>query len=183
MAWVMIAQAVVAAVSAAASANAQRQGAKAQQAAANYNAQILEQNAATERQQANLREETQRRQARQVLGAQAASLAQAGIGLGGGSAADLMEQSATNAELDALSIRYEGDMRARGLLASAEQERYQGRVAGYNARQASISGGLGVASSVLGAASSYGGGKSTGATGYGYTDNSPGVAWLRRGGR
>lgn len=156
MAWVVIAQAVVAAVSAAASANAQRQSAKAQQAAADYNARVMEQNAATERQQANAREEMQRRQARQVLGEQAAGLAQAGIGLGSGSALDVMQQSATNAELDALSIRYEGDLRARGLLASAEQESYQGRVARMNARTATTSGALGVASSILGGASRYG---------------------------
>jgi hypothetical protein len=114
-------------------------------AAADYNAGIMEQNATIERQQATAREETQRRQARQILGEQRAGFSQAGIGLGG-SASDIMDESATNAELDALTLRYEGDLRARGLMAQAESERFQGRnarTAGYMGAAGSILGGIG----------------------------------------
>jgi len=107
--------------------------------AARYNAVIKEQQARSEFQQAGAREEQQRRQSRQVLGQQSAALAQAGIGLGG-SALDIAEQSAFMAELDALNIRYEGDLRARGLLAAAEQNEYEARAAiaaGKNAETAS----------------------------------------------
>lgn len=58
-------------------------------------------------------EETQRREARQVLGAQAAALAQSGTGTGGTNAA-LIQQSATNAEMDALNIRYAGLLKKSG---------------------------------------------------------------------
>lgn len=101
---------------------------RAQMDAANYNARMKEIEAGITREQANAREEQQRRQARQVLGKQRAAVAQAGIGMGG-SALDIMEQSAALAELDALTIRYEGDLKARGLLAEAEFDKYSGQVA------------------------------------------------------
>jgi hypothetical protein len=101
---------------------------EAQMNAANYNARMKEIEAGITREQANAREEQQRRQARQVLGKQRAAVAQAGIGFGG-SALDIMEQSATFAELDALTIRYEGDLKAKGLLAEAEYDKYSGQVA------------------------------------------------------
>lgn len=104
-------------------------GAIAQSGAASeahqYNAGLMEQGATVERQQASQREETQRRQSRLLLGKQRAALAQSGIG-SGGSAADVYQRSVINSELDALTIRYEGDLRARGLKASAEGERFAG---------------------------------------------------------
>ena len=113
--------------------------------AANYNAGILEQNAANERQQAGAREDAQRRRAAMVLGTQRAAFAQSGGGMGG-SAADVMEQSAINAELDALTLRYEGDLRARGMQAEATSERFAGKQAqraGYFQAAGSILGGIG----------------------------------------
>lgn len=95
---------------------------------AEYNATMMDQAATVERQQTSAREDAQRRQARMVLGQQRAALAQSGGGMGG-SAADIMQQSAMNAELDALTLRYEGELRARGLNAQAEGERYMGRQA------------------------------------------------------
>lgn len=96
--------------------------------AGDFNAAILNQNAVTERQMAGEREEAQRRTARRVLGSQRAALAQSGIGLDG-SAADVMQQSAANAELDALTTRYEGELRSRGMETQARLERYQGKAA------------------------------------------------------
>lgn len=116
-----------------------------QQDMANYNAKILSQNATIERQQAMARESAQRREANQILGMQRAGFAQAGAGLDG-SAADVMLQSATNAELDSMMIRYEGDLRARGLKEQARQERFSGKTAmtqGYFNAAGSILGGVG----------------------------------------
>lgn len=150
-----IASSAMQAVGAIQQGNAAMAQARAQQNAANYNAQVKTNQATIERQQANAREEQQRRQARGLLGKQRAALTQAGIGLGG-SVLDLEEQSAIRAELDALTIRYEGDIKSKGLLASAEQDRYEGEVAlvaGKNAQKAAyISAG---ASILSGAASGY----------------------------
>ena len=128
---------------------------RAQQQAQQYNAIVKQQNAALARQQAGAREEQQRRGARQVLGQQRAALAQAGIGMGG-SALDIEEQSAVRAELDALSIAYEGDLQASGLLAAAQQDIYMGEVAkarGDNERTASY---VSAGASILSGAASYG---------------------------
>jgi hypothetical protein len=101
------------------------QGADAR-TAGDYNARLLALQAHTAQNQALADEQTQRRQAREVLGEQAASLAQAGAGYGG-TTAGVINQSAVNAELDALNIRYGGTMKASGLLAQAAAERYRGR--------------------------------------------------------
>jgi hypothetical protein len=132
---------------------AQAQG-KAAQDAANYNATLKQQQATLELQQSGAREEQARRGSRQLLGTQRAAVAQAGVGLGG-SALDIMEQSADRAELDALTMRYEGDLRSKGLLAAAEGARYEGRVAraaGENAMKGAY---LSAGASLLSAAGSY----------------------------
>lgn len=155
-AWATAASAVIGAYSAVQSGKTQSANYRAQQQAEEYNATIQAQNAQVSRQQANAREETQRRRARQALGEQRAALAQAGIGLSG-SAADVYGQSAANAELDALNIRYEGELDARGLLAQSELSRYSGQTAGVNARSARSAGRLDAASSLLaGASNAYG---------------------------
>lgn len=118
------------------------------QAAANYNAAILDQNATVERQQAGAREDAKRREARMILGSQRAAFAQSGGGMGG-SAADVMQESAINAELDALTLRYEGDLRARGMNAEAAGERFAGA-------QAQRQGYFSAAGSILGGAARYG---------------------------
>jgi hypothetical protein len=60
-------------------------------------------------------EQLQRRRARQFFGIQAASIAQAGLGYDG-TIGRVIEQSETNAELDALNLRYRGLQRGRGLI-------------------------------------------------------------------
>ncbi len=146
---------------------AEAQG-RAQMNAANYNARMKEIEAGITREQSNAREEQQRRQARQLLGRQRAAVAQAGIGWGG-SALDIMEQSATLAELDALTIRYEGDLKARGLLAEAEFDKYAGQVAMASGKAAKKASYISAAASLLqGAAAGYGafgGGASAGTAG------------------
>lgn len=108
-------------------AGAVTQGADAN-SAANANAAALGQQAHVAQSQAYADEQTQRRQSNQVLGEQAAAIAQAGGGMGGTSA-KVAEQSGINAELDALNIRYGGTMKASGLMAQAQAEKAQGRSA------------------------------------------------------
>jgi hypothetical protein len=78
---------------------------------------MLSETARIENAQADRDEESQRREARQLLGMQAAAMAQAG----GGGDAGLMRQSAALAELDALNIRYAGRARAAGLKKDARR--------------------------------------------------------------
>lgn len=77
--------------------------------------------------QAGVDEEAQRRKARQFMGDQAASIAQAGIGTGG-TAANVIQQSALLAELDALNIRYGGQLKRAGLLTQAKAAKQQGNM-------------------------------------------------------
>jgi len=123
-----------------------QQGKDAQKAH-DFNAAMLRQGAEVENQQGGAREEAQRRKAREVLGSQAAAFAQAGTGTGG-SSADIMKQSATNAELDAMMISYESGLKATGMKNQAESEIYAGKVA-------KRAGYFGAVNSVLGGASNY----------------------------
>lgn len=74
-------------------------------------ADALARRARIERQQAAADEGMQRRQARNFLGTQAAAMAQSG-GIDEG----VLRQSTLSAELDALKIRYEGDLKASDLM-------------------------------------------------------------------
>jgi hypothetical protein len=69
-------------------------------------------------------EEAQRRANRYKLGDQAASFAE----LGGGQDEGVMRQSAINAELDALNIRYAAAIHASGLNAQAANAKRQSRL-------------------------------------------------------
>lgn len=84
-------------------------------------AAALRRQAAVARQQALADEEAQRRESRQFLGRQAAAMAEAGGGIDEGVA----RQSAVLAELDALNIRYAGQLKASGLLADARAVKKQ----------------------------------------------------------
>ena len=103
--------------------NAAYANAKSQSFANDYNATIADNNARSVLEQANAREEQQRRQFRSLQGEAIAGAAQSGAGLDG-SNADVLKQNAINNELDALTIRYEGQMQSTGLMAQAGLDRY-----------------------------------------------------------
>lgn len=110
----------------------------AQANAAEYNATVARQNAQVAGAQANAQEEQQRRKFRSVQAEAIAGLAQTGTALDG-SNADVLQQSALANELDALTIRYEGQMKSRGLLAQADLDTLSAqasRRAGKDARTA-----------------------------------------------
>jgi hypothetical protein len=151
----LIASSALSAVGAVQQGNAAKAQGDANAAAARYNANLKEMQASVERQQFGAKEEAQRKRARQVLGAQQAAIAQAGIGFGG-SALDITNESELAAELDALTIRYEGDIRSKGLLAQAEMDRYSAKVSEFSGKQAQKAGYLSAGVSLLSGAASVG---------------------------
>lgn len=127
----------------------------AQYSAAAKNADI---NARTAYQQAGAREEMQRRENAQRLGDQRAIVAQSGFDPSTGSILTLQGNSAANAELEALTTRYEGQLQALSFTNQAANYRA-------SASSARTTGYLNAAGALLGGASrSYtGGNSSTGA--------------------
>ena len=97
---------------------------KAASNAATYNAQIAERNAIIARQQAAADEQRQRRMGVLRLGAARAAYGEAGVELEG-SPLDILEQSAAQEELDALTIRYKGELRGMGAESEAALNRAQ----------------------------------------------------------
>lgn len=100
-----------------------------------FNNKVTEQNAALAGQQASAREEQQRRESRNILGTQRAAIAQSGVGFGG-SSADIIRQSETSAELDALNIRYAGVLERMGLLNELAMGKFNDRVLKKQGKQA-----------------------------------------------
>ena len=140
------------AVGAIAAGNAQAAQHNAQAQAAAYNANIQRQQSSAVAQQTSAREDLQRRQARQIIGRQVAAGAESGVNITTGSASDLFRQSLYDAEMDALNIRYEGEMNRVGLLNQASLSDWEGRVAKKNSKTAQRAGYLNAAVSLTGAA-------------------------------
>lgn len=129
-------------------------------AAADANARIAGQNRDIALQQAGAREDASRRRSRQILGAQYAGAAESGIDPNSGSAARVLQDDATAAELDAMNIRYEGLMQAHGYEREQAMERARGK-------QARTAGYLGAATSILGGAAKAYGMRAPAGQGYG----------------
>lgn len=89
-----------------------------------YDAAIARKRAETARIGAGLQEDQQRRRARLEAGARRAAIAQSGTGFGG-SNLDVDRQSQIFAEMDALNIRYQGSLEAKGLEDSADLSDWQ----------------------------------------------------------
>jgi hypothetical protein len=139
-------------------ANAYRQGRaqmaqyEAQGMAHDYNEALLKQRAAESAVAFSLREDQMRRSNRYEAGRRAAWAAQSGTGMGG-SNADVSLQQGANEELDALNIRYEGQLERRGLLAQASMEHWYGENARANRTHARRGILLNSASAILSGAS------------------------------
>lgn len=114
----------------------------AQQANYKAQAQIADINAKNAKLQANAQEEQQRRESAQKLGSLRASLAENGVSLTEGTGADLYSQSDKNAEMDALNIRYGGQVKAYGL-------QYDAQVARMNASNAMTAAYIGAGTKML----------------------------------
>jgi hypothetical protein len=134
---------------------------KSEQYARESNAQLLQMNASAAGQQAAAREALVRRRAAAMQGEARAGMASTGTAISG-SNLGLLEQAGQEAELDALTIRYEGEMERRGLMAQAAQEAYQARGAGKAAKEARRAGFVGAATNLLAGAATYGVGRMAG---------------------
>lgn len=97
------------------------------QAQAERQAQLDQMEARNAEQVGLTQEATTRRQSREFLGRQAAAFAQAGVGPG--SSTDVQKQSAINAELDALNVRYRGQLTKYGYDYSAQSDLAEGNAA------------------------------------------------------
>lgn len=99
-----------------------------------YRATVARQAATAKGQQTSAAEEALRRQQRQDLGRMRAAIAESGTGFGG-SNADVLRQSTTLAELDALNIQWEGNVERLNLLNEADMAAYNARNARKSASQ------------------------------------------------
>ena len=114
----------------------------------NYNSQVLNRQANETLRGAQAREQLQRERSGADLATMRAGLSQNGVAPASGSALVGVSQSMRDAELDALTLQYEGVMEARGQRMQADMEKWQGKV---SRRQAYIS----AAGQLASAASSY----------------------------
>lgn len=171
MMFLAIAGAVMSFAGAAQKANAEEANLRFQQAqykaqadANAYNAAVAKQRAESAQAAYGQREEQQRRENRLLLGKARAAAAESHTGLTGTNA-DVLEQNAVWQELDALNIRYAGDLEATALKNEAGLDTWQQGVnlssadyTGGAIKRARTSGYLGMAGSLLSSAGNYFGG-------------------------
>lgn len=159
----------VAAGASAYSANRQAHAQSDQYAAAaranEYNEAILKERAAQTLDAYNQREESARREGRIERGKRLAMIGESGTGYGG-SNADVERQNDMLSELDALNVRYQGSLEARGLLAQSSLEGMYGRTNMRSSSTATRLGYVSAASAALsGASNMYGYGSRRGGSG------------------
>lgn len=95
---------------------------------ADYNAAIMEQNAIAAKNKAAYDETMHRERVRKLLSTQKAQLGRSGISLEG-SPLLILEETVAQGELDALAIRYGGDIEASRSRSAANLSRMQGKSA------------------------------------------------------
>lgn len=137
------------------SAQTAKANARSQRDAALANEKILRENADQARREASRKEDLMRTKQRIAKGNQIAAIAESGIGFEG-TGGDLVEQSDINAEMDNLSVRYEGEMQARDLNTRADFSHFDADVASMNGKSAGMAGWMGAAGAFASGASSYG---------------------------
>lgn len=97
--------------------------AAAMRKAANFNADVAEQNAQFSLQESAANERSFRVMARKQLGDMRANYGASGIVASESSAQDILEESAATAEMDALRIRHQGELKAYGYRQDAKLNR------------------------------------------------------------
>lgn len=93
--------------------------------AGDYNSKVLATEGAVSGMQANQAELTQRRQGNTAMGRSTAAAVESGGGIGGSTGA-VLHQSATNAELDALNVRYAGLLKKTSYDTQSTLDKQQG---------------------------------------------------------
>jgi hypothetical protein len=116
--------------------------------AGEYNARVAEQNAVLAIEQGIEEEKLLRASARRTISSARAGFGASNIAIEG-SALDFLQESASNAEQDALNIKYQSELKAYSYRTQAAMERFSGE----NARTASY---MGAAGSLLSAGASAG---------------------------
>ena len=147
--YAIIAAAVAAAGSTAYSADAQRRAGNQQ---ADYNAAVAEEDAKAAKAKAEYDEKAHRENVRKILATQRALYGKAGLSMEG-SPLLVMEDTEKQGELDALAIRYGGDVASARSRSEANLARMTGRNNAYAAKAGYIQAGSTLLS---GAASAYG---------------------------
>ena len=97
-------------------------------AAASYNKRISLYNASVTEQQGKIAEDQLRKDATRRIGAMRANIGASGLS-SEGSAMDLLQESAFNAEMDALNTRYNYQTKAKGFRMEGELQGMQGKAA------------------------------------------------------
>lgn len=103
----------------------QLQQAQTAKAVGRYNQQLGERSAGIARDQTAAEITRQQRTARRVQGAARAAYGASGVTMEG-SPLDVLEDNATQAELDTLTLRYRGELRAQGYEQAGSMARFQG---------------------------------------------------------
>lgn len=116
---------VVMVAGAAMSAIGQLQQAQTAKAVGRYNQQLGERSAGIARGQTAAEITRQQRHARRVQGAARAAAGASGVTMEG-SPLDVLEDNATQAELDTLTLKYRGELRAQGYEQAGSMERFKG---------------------------------------------------------
>ena len=126
--------AILALVSSGVDAYGKHQQGKADEEQAQQQAVLDQQEGKIAEQQSLVSEDTQRKASREFLGRQAAAFSEAGVGPGSSTA--VMNQSAINAELDALNVRYRGKLVKFGYDYNANSTMIEGQTKRRNANLA-----------------------------------------------
>lgn len=146
-----------------------KQGQQAE-ASAKFNADMQNRNALIARQQAGAEEEKQRRLTYMRQGAANAAYGASGVAMEG-SPLDILEQSAAQEELDALNIRYRGEIGAQSAEGQAELSRMRGSAA---AQAGMMGAGSAILMGAAKAVSAYKGGTGGGNPASGYPTDAGG---------
>jgi len=110
-----------------------------QAAVADYNAAVAERDARQAMITASARQEQFRQQARRELGRQRAAQAESGLAAAG-SVLGVLDQSAVDAEMDALLIGHEGELQARALRERGALDSFEAGIHRRSARDARAAG-------------------------------------------
>jgi hypothetical protein len=143
---IMVAATVASAAIAGASAAQQAATAKT---TAEFNRRLAVSQATTELAVAGLEESKIRREGREAVANQFAGFAQSGLGVGDFTTQAALKASATAAEMDALTVRYKGQLAATQQRQAAGFYEYEAKVAENKEKLAQISTGLSMGTSLL----------------------------------
>lgn len=107
----------------------QYQQGKYQQAMGDYNAKVAEIQAQDALARGGIEEDRQRARTRMIMGAQRAAMGSSGAEVDTGSFGNVLEQTATMGEQDAMTIRQNAMRQAWGYESQADVDRFQGAAA------------------------------------------------------